>query len=117
MRKFATVDPSLLMLLTRASASIPGWFFLQHLCLAAIIDDDLDDIVKANMAAKLLSHLGPDSYTVGYLEINLPISEIKELSNLIGPDSWFLIKMSKITDMSWLEVKVENWWMNGSFKS
>ena len=61
------------------------------------------------MAAKLLRHPVPDSYTVGYLEINLPISEIKVLSDLVGPDSWFLIKLSKITDMSWLEEKVENW--------
>ena len=60
-------------------------------------------------ALAVLSHPVPDSCTVGYLEINLPISEIKELSDLVGPDSWFLIKLSKITDMSWLEEKVENW--------
>ena len=73
------------------------WLFSQHLCLAAIVNDDLDDIVRANMAAKLLGHPVPDSYTVGYPKINLPISEIKELSDLVGPDSWFLIKLSKIS--------------------
>ena len=49
------------------------------------------------MAAKLLGHPVPDSYTVGYPKINLPISEIKELSDIVGPDSWFLIKLSKIS--------------------
>ena len=115
MRKFATVDSQLANAVNK-SLCRHTWFFSQHLCLAAIVDDDLDDIVRAKMAAKLLSHQVPDSFTVGYPEINLPISEIKELSDLIGPDSWFLIKLSKITDMSWLQEKVENWWMNSSYQ-
>ena len=115
MRKCPTVDSQLANAVNKSLCQ-HTWFFLQHLCFAAIVDDDLDDIVRANMAAKLLSHQVPDSYYVGNPEINLPISEIKELSYLVGPDSWFLIKLYKITDMSWLEVRVENWWMKGSYK-
>ena len=99
MRKCPTVDSQLANAVNKSLCQ-HTWFFLQHLCFAAIVDDDLDDIVRANMAAKLLSHQVSDSYHVGNPEINLPISEIKELSYLVGPNSWFLIKLYKITDMS-----------------
>ena len=72
MRKCPTVDSQLANAVNKSLCQ-HTWFFLQHLCFAAIVDDDLDDIVRANMAAKLLSHQVPDSYHVGNPEINLPI--------------------------------------------
>lgn len=115
MKEFSKVDPELAQAVSK-SLCRHHWFLTQQMCIVAIVDEDLDNNVRADMAVKLIANSVPESYSVGYPELCLPIQDIQNISELVGPDSWFLIDVSGIKDKSWLEQEVEQWRTNTSYQ-
>ena len=107
MKQFAEFD-SKLASAVYTSISRHGWYLSEKMCMLSIVDEDLEDIVRRNMALKLLLHKVPETFSVGYPEIQ-SLEQIKDLSDLVGPESWFIFRVAGLDEVAWLNEKVEDW--------
>ena len=72
-----------------------SWYLTEQLIMIAIADDDVDEEYKTKMMKKLLEFEVPDSFIMG--KPRLPIITVStELVQLIGPQSWILLKVADI---------------------
>ena len=57
--------------------------------MLSMVDEDLEEKVRRNMATKLLLYQVPVAYSVVFHVIQ-SLEHIKDLSDLVNPESWFI---------------------------
>ena len=71
--------------------------------MLAIADDDVEEAEKLKMLEKLLQYDVPDQFRLGKPELPI-ISRSTELTELVTPESWILLKVAEVADED-----VEKW--------
>ena len=72
-----------------------------------IVDEYIEPEVRQKMAEKLNQAQVPEQFQTGY-EALPDIAGFKYMSDLIGPNSWYLLKLANI-DGYWLKKHVSVW--------
>jgi hypothetical protein len=65
--------------------------------LLALADDDLEQELKSKILERLLDSEVPDQFRIGKPELPVILMST-ELSELVSPQSWFLVK---VADVRW----------------
>lgn len=86
-----------------ASMQRHSWYLVEQLVLLALADDDVEHEMKKKMLQKLVQCGVPDKFTMEKPELPV-ISSSTELSDLVGPQSWLLLKVAEVPDG-----EVEQW--------
>ena len=72
-----------------------------------IVDEYIEPEVRQKMAEKLNQAQVPEQFETGY-EALPDIAGFKDMSDLIGPNSWYLLKLANIHG-DWLKKHVSVW--------
>jgi len=71
------------------------WYLSEHLVLLTLADDDIELELKSKSLDKLLDSEVPDQFRMGKPELPVILMST-ELSELVGPQSWFLVKVADV---------------------
>ena len=83
----------------------------EQLVLLSLADEDVEQEVKKKMLDRLVQYGVPDKFKTGKPKLPV-ISESTELWELVGPESWLLLKIAEVPDD-----EVELWRKEKAFKS
>ncbi len=72
-----------------------SWYSSEQLVLLALADDDLEQELKSKILERLLDSEVPDQFRMGKPELPVILMST-ELSELVGPQSWFLVKVADV---------------------
>ena len=75
--------------------STRSWYLSEQLVLLALADDDLEQELKSKILERLLDSEVPDQFSMGKPELPVILMST-ELSELVGPQSWFLVKVADV---------------------
>lgn len=114
MEKYEEVDGEVARAVIK-SVKRHGWYLSQELCTFSLVDEDLDDQVRSKIAQRLLENPKPAQYNIGFPEIP-DLSKIEDVSDLIGPLSWYLIDVANLQDVDWLHAAVYDWYKYSSYQ-
>lgn len=107
MKKYKNHDPELAGAVY-TSISRHTWYLSEKMCMLSIVDEDLENNVRRSMATKLLSHKVPETVSVGYPQTKC-LEEVEDLSDLVGPESWFIFRAADVDEVGWLVENVDDW--------
>jgi hypothetical protein len=79
------------------------WYLSEHLVLLTLADDDIELELKSKILDKLLDSEVPDLFKIGKPELPVVLNWT-ELSDLVGPQSWLLLKVADVP-----KGEVEKW--------
>ena len=74
-----------------------SWYLTGQLVMLAIADDDVEEAEKLKMLEKMLQYDVPDQFRLGKPELPI-ISRSTELTELVTPESWILLKVAEVAD-------------------
>ena len=94
-----------------ASVQRHNWYLTEQLVLLSLADEDVEQEVKKKMLDRLAQYDVPDKFKTGKPKLPV-ISESTELWELVGPESWLLLKIAKVPDR-----EVELWRKEKALKS
>jgi hypothetical protein len=80
-----------------------SWYLSEQLVLLSLSDDDIEEKLKSDMRNWLLTFEVPIQFQIGKPELPVILMST-ELSELIGPQSWLLLKVAEIP-----EGEVQKW--------
>ena len=79
-----------------------SWYLTGQLVMLAIADDDVEEAEKLKMLEKLLQYDVPDQFRLGKPELPI-ISRSTELTELVTPESWILLKVADEDVEKWVK--------------
>ena len=79
-----------------------SWYLTGQLVMLAIADDDVEEAEKLKMLEKLLQYDVPDQFRLGKPELPI-ISRSTELTELVTPESWILLKVADGDVEKWVK--------------
>lgn len=67
----------------------------EQLFLLALADDNIEQELKSKILERLLDSEVPDQFRMGKPELPVILMST-ELSELVGPQSWFIVKVAEV---------------------
>ena len=80
-----------------ASLQRHSWYLTEQLVVTALADDDVEESVKVQMMENLLSNPTPETFRIEKPELKV-IYQSTTLPDLIGPESWNLLKVAGVDE-------------------
>ena len=74
-----------------------NWYLEERMVLLALADDDVEEEEKMKMITSLVEFDVPDEFSVGKPKLPV-VSKSTELNQLVGPQSWLLLKVADVPD-------------------
>ena len=84
-----------------------GWYLTEKMAIMGIVDEDIEPEIRQKMAEKLNRAQVPEQFETGY-EALPDIAGFEDMSDLIGPNSWYLLELANIHG-DWLKKHVSVW--------
>lgn len=114
MHHFAEFDSGLASIVLK-SISRHTWYITPRFSIFSIVDEDLEESTRMAIASKLLSSEYPEEFQIGYPEL-VDLESKPNLTDLIGPESWFVFKVLGIeTDHTWLTERCSVWHKHANY--